>query len=687
MEQKPEKNIVSSAGDNADGVTEIDQMKQDLYVRQIELEMQSEELRQARDELLENQIELKKQNEELSRALEAEYQSGERFRLLFMNAPIPYQSLDEIGNFIDVNQAFQNVLGYSKEELLGQNFGDFLHPDWANHFKENFPRFKAIGEVLGVEFVMVKKDGSSILVSFTGKVQCDNQGNFQRTHCVFQDITHRKRTEDALLESETRCRALVDLGVDGILLGSEEGIITYADKRICKIFGMEEEDFIGKNIRTLPHTHECHRKSPFRFDVLQEGEIVKSERMLIRPDGSEVTLETRTKMMPDGTYQLVCHDITSRVQLEKALVEAERLSAFGELSAGVAHDYNNSLQMIIGYLDLAILNPNTNPDVAELIKNARRSALDAATRVRQLQRFTKKTSRAKFRAMNINNLLEEAVQQSRPLWKDEAEKRGLQFSFQKYYGKIEAVEGDDGEIRSALHNLIKNAVEAMPSGGMITLETGVFDKNVYVRIADTGTGMDEETRRRIFEPFFTTKGYKLGMGLGMSIVYSTIRDHGGKISIKATEVGKGTMIEILFPFMKKGEEVLEEQPLAVSQISVRVLWVDDEEVIRKMGKLFLEQQGHSVDLAASGEEAIKLLAMNKYDLMITDIGMPKMSGWQFLKAINGQYSEMKVVVLSGWGAADFDDEKAMYGIEHVVGKPITQSELKRLFDQMFQVKA
>jgi CheY-like chemotaxis protein len=343
--------------------------------------------------------------------------------------------------------------------------------------------------------------------------------------------------------------------------------------------------------------------------------------------------------------------------------------------------------MIIGYLDLAMMNPNTNPDVAELIKNARRSGLDAATRVRQLQRFTKKTSRAKFRAMDINNLLEEAVQQSRPLWKDEAEKKGLQFSFQKSYGKIEAVDGDDGEIRSALHNLIKNAVEAMPSGGTITLETGVFDKKVYIRISDTGIGMDEETKKRIFEPFFTTKGYKLGMGLGMSIVHSTIRDHGGKIFVRETEVGKGTMFEMLLPIMAKKEEASEEQVPSASQITVRVLWVDDEEIIRKTGKLFLEQLGHAVDVAASGEEAISLLAASRYDLMVTDIGMPKMSGWQLLKAINGKYSEMKVVVLSGWGAAAFDDEKAMHNIEYILGKPITQADLKKLLDQMFQAKA
>ncbi|MBF0228401.1 MAG: PAS domain S-box protein [Desulfamplus sp.] len=150
-------------------------------------------------------IELEKQNhKEFQRAYEALQESEERFKLMFMNAPLPYQSLDENGYILDVNQAYLDVLGYTKEELIGKNFGDILHPDWVDHFKENFPRFKAVGEVLGVEFEMVKKDGSTILVSFNGKIQRDIKNDFQRTHCIFQDITQKKRAELEKAQSEAR---------------------------------------------------------------------------------------------------------------------------------------------------------------------------------------------------------------------------------------------------------------------------------------------------------------------------------------------------------------------------------------------------------------------------------------------------------------------------------------------------
>ncbi|MBF0377868.1 MAG: PAS domain S-box protein [Desulfamplus sp.] len=150
-------------------------------------------------------IELEKQNhQKLQHAYEELKKSEERFRLMFMNAPIPYQSLDAQGNFLDVNKAYLDATGYTREEIIGRNFGDFLHPDWVDHFKENFPKFKAVGEILGVEFEVVKKDGSTILVRFNGKVQRDIKGDFQRTHCIFQDITEQKRAEAERAECEAR---------------------------------------------------------------------------------------------------------------------------------------------------------------------------------------------------------------------------------------------------------------------------------------------------------------------------------------------------------------------------------------------------------------------------------------------------------------------------------------------------
>ena len=151
--------------------------------------------------------------------IQADY---EHLKQLYERAPLAYQSLDSAGCFIAINQAWADTLGYAKEEVLGRNFGDFLHPDWKDHFKENFPRFKAIGEILGIEFEMVRKDGSTILVSFHGKIGKDPLGHFQQTHCIFHDITKQKQDEEALRESEERWRRAITASPIPIMIHDED---------------------------------------------------------------------------------------------------------------------------------------------------------------------------------------------------------------------------------------------------------------------------------------------------------------------------------------------------------------------------------------------------------------------------------------------------------------------------------
>lgn len=380
-------------------------------------------------------------------------------------------------------------------------------------------------------------------------------------------------------------------------------------------------------------------------------------------------------------------DITERRQLRKALIETERLSAIGEMSSGVAHDFNNSLQIIIGNLEMILYDSGISQEVIDLIEVAKKSANDAASRVRQLQHFAQAKKEVKYNPINLNTLLDHAITQSKPLWKDEAQKKGLRISFQKIYGKITTVNGEEGELSSALYNIIKNAIEAMPSGGEIVVETGIVDKNVFVRLSDNGMGMSEDTKIRIFQPFFSTKGFNLGKGLGMSGVYSIIRDHGGLVAVINTELGKGTTIEILLPMGEKDKEQAKKVFFGSSNLtSARVLWVDDEEPIREVEKMFMNRLGHFANFASSGIEAIEILKNNQYDLLITDIGMPEMSGWQLVEAINGLYPKMKIAIVSGWGADIVNEEKAKHDIDYVLGKPISIREIEHVIRDVLQAR-
>ena len=281
--------------------------------------------------------------------------------------------------------------------------------------------------------------------------------------------------------------------------------------------------------------------------------------------------------------------------------------------------------------------------------------------------------------MNLNSLVDTVVLQTRPLWKDEAEKAGITIVIERNYAKKELnVYAQTGELRSVLYNVVKNSVQSMPAGGRLTFETGENEKGVYVTISDTGTGMDEETKTRVFQPFFTTKGFELGKGLGMSTSYAIIKEHGGEIHVKESVPGTGTSIEIRLPYSQKEATRREGAVCSRYDGSARVLWVDDEEMIRTTGKKLLKTLNHKVDVAADGEEALSLLESNRYDLMITDVGMPNMNGWQLAERIKGDYPGMQVAVVTGWGAYVSNDEKEKFGVSYVLGKPITMKQLKDL---------
>jgi len=379
-------------------------------------------------------------------------------------------------------------------------------------------------------------------------------------------------------------------------------------------------------------------------------------------------------------------DITKRKRTEEALIQTQRLSAIGELASGVAHDFNNSLQGIFGNIELALLR-DISPEVRDYLEAIKRSAADAASRIQQLQRFSGKgIGRKNYERLDLNSIIDDVISQARPLWKNECERAGIEILVEtNYAGKKLIVDANSGELRSIVFNLIKNSVHAMPEGGILTFETGETEKDVYVTVTDTGTGMDGKTIARVFQPFFTTKGFEQGKGLGMSTSYAIVKEHGGEIYVKESNPGKGTSIEIMLPYSKGNESRVED---AVSEYegSARVLWVDDEKTIRDVGKAQLEVLNHSADVAVSGEEALRLLQNNQYDLMITDIGMPKMSGWQLAQRIKGNYPGMKIAVVTGWGADVSNRKKETCGVGYVLGKPIDMNQLKNMVNEVLQLK-
>ena len=292
-------------------------------------------------EELESRIsDLEKADSKRKQAEAALRESEERFNRFLRNAPLPYQSLDENGNFLEVNQILQDVLGYTREELVGRNFGDFLHSDWVDHLKENFPRFKAVGEVLGVEFEMIKKDGTTLLVSFNGKIQRDAQNYFQCTHCIFQDITERRRAENSLRESENKLKSTLDATPFPVaVVDLKDDKIFYWSSSALKLFG-----------HTAPTASEWYqiaypdpdyrqevieRWKPFLGKARESGQPVNTgEYRVTCKDGSERICELYATFIPDNLI-VTFQDITERKQIQDEREATIEFLHFTNYSRGI----------------------------------------------------------------------------------------------------------------------------------------------------------------------------------------------------------------------------------------------------------------------------------------------------------------------------------------------------------------
>lgn len=379
----------------------------------------------------------------------------------------------------------------------------------------------------------------------------------------------------------------------------------------------------------------------------------------------------------------------SNRRLEKALAELqatqqqvlqqERLRALGQMASGIAHDFNNALSSVLGFSELLLDHPeylDDKPKVTRYLRLMNTAAQDARDVVRRLREFYRSREEDEVLVpVEINQLVHQAISLTQPRWKDQSFASGITIHIETDLQRIPLAAANDAEVREVLTNLILNAVDAMPQGGTLTIRTRPEREAVVVEVSDTGVGMTEDVRDRCLEPFFSTKG-EHGTGLGLAMVYGIIRRLNGTLDLDS-EPGRGTTVVIRLPVATGQPDGRSQETADAPSRQLRILVVDDEPTMREVLTEFLTCDGHAVETASNGREGLEKFHAGWFDLVVTDRGMPEMSGDQFAAAIKCTAPDKPIIALTGFGDLMEASGEKPAGVNLVVCKPVTRAALRQ----------
>ncbi len=365
------------------------------------------------------------------------------------------------------------------------------------------------------------------------------------------------------------------------------------------------------------------------------------------------------------------HDLR---ETQAQLVQSAKLNALGELAGGVAHDFNNILAAILGRTQL-LLKDAANEGQRRQLEVIEQAALDGAQAVRRVQEFTRVRQDEHFALLDLKQVIHDVVELTRPAWQAEAKRRGVSLSAVFDLRAHQPVAGNASELREVFTNLVLNALDAMPGGGALTLSSADEGGEVCVRVSDSGVGMDPVTQARIFDPFFTTKPVK-GTGLGLSVAYGIITRHHGRIEVES-ELGRGSSFTVRLPAAEVGEAGKETEA-GGSLRRLRVLAIDDEELVLGVLRDLLVLLGQDVEVALGGARGLERFAESEFDLVFTDLGMPEVNGWEVARAVKSKSPTTAVVIVTGWGAQIESRALQAHGADLVIPKPFSLEEVREV---------
>jgi len=640
-------------------------------------------------------------------------ESEKQYRLLMENlhAGVVVHALDT--NILFCNNAAPQLLGLSHDEMMGKTVIDpawsFLREDESPMPLDEYPVNQVISRlepltnlVVGINRPLTK-DRVWVLVNAYPVFK--EEKDLEHVVVTFVDITARKAMEESLRIERDHYADVVNVcpvGIyrmrifspekwkEGAWLSSDEApyAMEMVSDRFCKLLGVSRETYARNPgiLNALVHPedkarfaerHESAMSNPSEFQW--EGRIVTQGEI------RALRFESIPRILQNGDviWTGFVQDITDRKHAEELALQSARLRAVADLSSGVAHHFNNLLQIVMAStsLSLADLESGDLSEIKATLEKMLQAAKLGAETVKRLQTFADMradVTEGESAVFDIATTARNVAEVSKPVWKSDTEKKGIKIDLKLDLEDGCLVKGQENEIFEVIVNLIRNAAEAMPQVGDIEVKTHREADEVIVQVRDTGTGIAEEDLSKVFQPFWSSKGVGIGKGMGLAVTHGLVKRHGGAISVDS-KMGVGTTFTIRLPLAQEPVAKLEQSSIGTSGDHLTILVIDDDVNIASLLERICAKEGHTVYGALSGQEGLEIFKKEAVDLVISDLGMPGMNGWDVGKAIRSICQEKGVskppfILLTGYGGQELEKEKiARSGIDAVVAKPIDRA--------------
>lgn len=637
----------------------------------------------------------------MKQAQRALHESEERYRSLFETTPNPMYIFDtETLQIVMVNEAAVARYGYTRQEFTGMTVLDLRPSDESSRLRRAMEEFRQArpaapsgGHAAGL-WRHRCKDGTILIVEvFTHSLV------FNGRACVLSlpfDITAKLATERALRDSEARYRELFENAVGGVYRATPEGRFISVNPAMARLYGFDNPaDMLAWNQREHAGVAYAHEEEHRRFvDLIERyGKVENFESRIVDRHGNTLWVSETSRAVRDADGRLLYYegfvtDITARRRLEHELMRSSKLEAVGILAGGIAHDFNNILTVVLGNVTLAEMDSANDSSVRRMLHDAKRATLRARDLTQQLLTFAKGGDPVRA-AVALPELLQESAE-----FAMHGAKSRCEFDLDPDLWPANA---DKGQIGQVVQNLVINAVQAMPQGGLVTIRAGncsllagtvgSLPAGDYVKISvsDTGTGIAPEHLGKIFDPYFTTK--QQGSGLGLATVYSIARKHQGHIEVES-RLGEGTTFHLWLPAADHVEKVEPPVPEPPAALPVKLLFMDDEEPIREMAQMFLRRLGSDVVCTADGAAAVEayraaMESGRRFDVVVMDLTVPGgMGGREAMEHLLKLDPEVCAIVSSGYSRDPVLGSYRSHGFRGILPKPYGLDQLRKVIAEV-----